>query len=67
MRVGDRIRRKVPFYSTDNCTSYSMELVDCECIVEYIHPERRYFTIRVLLPSGRSFRTSEYFPRRAGI
>ena len=66
MTVGDRIRRKVPFYATDNCTIHSMELVEVEATVIYIHPERRFFTIECHLPSGRSFRTTEYFyPRGA--
>lgn len=65
MRIGDRVRRKVGFVDYQNGMT-TLHPVECDCDVEYIHPERRFYTLRVLLPSGESFRTTDYFyPRSA--
>ena len=58
MMIGDRVKRKI---SIADPTSIVLQPVLCDCVVEYIHPERRYYTLRVLLPGGRSFCVTDYF------
>lgn len=60
MMVGDRFRRKIPFVDLENHMT-ALVPISCDCVVEYIHPEGRFYTVRVLLPSGESFRDTEYF------
>ena len=60
IQVGDRVKRKVDFVALTSHMATPVP-VSCECVVEYIHPEHRFDTLRVLLPGGRSFRTTEYF------
>lgn len=66
IEVGDKMRKKVGFVDLAGHMA-ALVPVSCECEVEYIHPEHRFYTIRVLLPSGKSFCTTEYFyPRGSG-
>lgn len=65
IQVGDRVKRKVDFVDLTSHMATPVP-VSCECVVEYIHPEHRFYTLRVLLPGGRSFRTTEYFYPRGG-
>lgn len=65
IQVGDKMRKKVGFVDLDGHMA-ALVPVSCDCEVVYIHPQRRFYTLRVLLPSGKSFRTTEYFYPRAG-
>lgn len=65
IEVGDRVRRTVDFVDFESHAATPVP-VSCECVVEYIHPEHRFYTLRVLLPGGRSFRMTEYFYPRGG-
>lgn len=63
IQVGDQVRRKIAL-SKDNASP--LEWIPVDAIVEWIHPEHRFYTLRVLLPGGRSYRTTDYFYPRAG-
>lgn len=65
IQVGDKMRRKVGFVDLESHMN-TLVPVSCDCEVVYIHPEHRFFTLRVLLPSGESFCTTEYFYPRGG-
>lgn len=65
IQIGDRVRRMVGFVDLEHHMTAPVPM-PCECVIEYIHPEHRFYTLRVLLPDGRSFRTTEYFYPRGG-
>ena len=55
--VGDVIKRRIQIFDPqhDNRTGKPAQRT-VEATVVYIHPERRYFTLRYDLGPGRSFR-----------
>ena len=65
--VGDKVKRKVQIYDPDRGGHGGTAMkTPVDAIVEYIHPEARYFVLRYILPGG-SYRETEYFAPRCGM
>lgn len=60
IKVGDKLKRKLKIY--DPAAGSAMTETTVDAVVEYIHPEKRFYTVRCFLPGGRSFCETEYFP-----
>ena len=56
IQIGDKVKRKVNIYDPDRGTGGLGAKLTVEATVVYIHPERRYYTLRYDLGPGRSFR-----------
>ena len=54
IRLGDHIKHKLKVY--DSAIGGKATEVTVDATVVYIHPERRYYTLRYDLGPGRSFR-----------
>jgi len=54
LTVGDKIRHKLKIYDSSVGGKPTEQTVDATVV--YIHPERRYYTLRYDLGPGRSFR-----------
>ena len=63
IRVGDRMKRTVKIH--DSAVGPKPTETAVDAIVDYIHPQRRYYVLRFDFGPGRSFRESEFFP--AGV
>ena len=57
MTVGDKLKRRMKIYDADRTSGKPTETT-VDATVVYIHPERRYYTLRFELGPGRSFRES---------
>ena len=67
IRVGDHVTRRVTFMERMPNGQYISTTEAMPAEVVWIHPQQRFYTIRVALPGGRNFLTTEYFyPRQAG-
>lgn len=60
IRVGDRMKRTVKIY--DSAVGPKPTETAVDAIVVYIHPARRFYTLRYSFGPGRSFCESEPFP-----
>ena len=61
MNVGDKLKRRMKVYDADRKAGGSSAELTVDATVVYIHPERRYYTLRFDLGPGRSFRESFFF------
>ena len=59
MKVGDKIRHRLKVY--DSTIGGNLTETTVDATVVYIHPERRFYTLRFDLGPGRSFRESFFF------
>lgn len=59
IQLGDKVKRTVRVYDSPGNKQTEATV---EATVVYIHPERRYFTLRYDFGPGRSFCESEFFP-----
>lgn len=63
MRIGDKLMR-IPAASVYEKEKRPRAL---PCVVVYIHPERRFYTVEFRFPAtGWAFRESYFFPDRLG-
>lgn len=63
IEIGDRIRRKIKVYDAE---TRSMTADTMETTVVWIHPQRRFYTVRCDMPGGRFFHETLYFFPRCG-
>ena len=61
MTVGDKIKQRMKIWDPDRKGGGSPTEVTVDATVVYIHPERRFYTLRYDLGPGRSFRESFKF------
>ena len=61
MTVGDKIKKRMKIWDPDRKAGGKPSEVTVDATVVYIHPERRYYTLRYDLPGG-SYRESEFYP-----
>ena len=61
MTVGDKLKRRMKVYEADRKEGGKPTEISVDATVVYIHPERRYYTLRYDLGPGRSFRESFNF------
>ena len=61
MNVGDKLKRRMKVYDADRKAGGETAEVTVDATVVYIHPERRFYTLRYELGPGRSFRESFFF------
>lgn len=66
MTVGDKVKRKICVFDPDRAKGGTASKVTVNATVTYIHPEKRYYTLRYTLPGG-SYCESEYFAPRCGM
>ena len=69
LEVGDKVMRNVTFvdWGSKSSKGAAYQTMTLPAEVVYIHPQQRFYTIRVKFPDGRSFCTTEYFyPRNCG-
>lgn len=62
MKVGDKLKLR-PFINAD---SGMMAATPQDCVVTYIHPQRRYYVVEFTSERGEKFRQTMYFPEREG-
>lgn len=60
MQVGDRMPHRLTFMEPRKGGGVESVTATLPCQVVFIHPTRRWYTLRVELPGGRSFCTSEF-------
>ena len=65
IQIGDKIRRRIKIYDPSADKGKPRETT-IETEVVYIHPQRRYYTIRCQMPGGRYFHETMYFFPRCG-
>lgn len=56
MTVGDKLKHRMKIWDPDRQAGGKATEVTVDATVVYIHPERRYYTLRYDLGPGRSFR-----------
>jgi len=61
LTVGDKIKKRMKIWDPDRKAGGKPSEVTVDATVVYIHPERRYYTLRYDLPGG-SYRESEFYP-----
>ena len=61
MNVGDKLKRRMKVYDADRKAGGAIAELTVDATVVYIHPERRFYTLRFDLGPGRSFRESFFF------
>ena len=61
MTLGDKIKKRVKIYDPDRAHGGTATEITVNATVVYIHPEKRFYTLRYDLPGG-SYRESEFFP-----
>ena len=61
MKIGDKIKQRMKIWDPDRKAGGKPTEVTVDATVVYIHPERRYYTLRYDLPGG-SYRESEFYP-----
>ena len=65
IQIGDKVKRRVSIY--DPCAPGHQRTENMDAVVEYIHPERRYYVVRIDVPGDRSYRETMYFNPRSGM
>lgn len=61
MKVGDTLKHRMKIWDSNHRPGEKPTETTVEATVVYIHPERRYYTLRYELGPGRSFRESFQF------
>ena len=61
MTLGDKIKKRVKIYDPDRAQGGMATEITVDATVVYIHPERRFYTLRYDLPGG-SYRESVFVP-----
>ena len=62
MKVGDKIKRRIRIYDPDRIPHEAETTV--EATVVYIHPQRRYVTLRYDLPGGSFCESEQLIPEK---
>ena len=65
IQLGDKVKRRVNIYDPD--ATGQQRTVSMDTVVEYIHPERRFYVVRIDVPGGRCYRETMYFNPRCGM
>ena len=61
MTVGEKIKHRMKIWDPNHKPSDKPSELTVDATVVYIHPKRRYYTLRFDLGPGRSFRESFFF------
>ena len=65
IQLGDKVKRKISIYDPDLTKGKTAAKLTVEATVVYIHPEKRFYTLRYDLPGG-SYQETEYFNQTKG-
>ena len=64
MTVGDKVKRRMKVYDADRSAGGKPTEITVDATVVYIHPEKRFYTLRYVLPGGSSCESYFLLERR---